>query len=63
MYNYTNYTPSNDRFSVYTSNQNEVHTLSRKLKLPIDDVIVAVQEVGFDAEEVEEYIRDRYNRC
>jgi hypothetical protein len=62
MYNYTNYVSSNDRFGHYGTDEYKLNYLSRKLKYPLEDIIRAVQEVGFDKEEVEEYIRDRYNR-
>lgn len=53
----------NDRFSIYGSHTEEVLLLSKKLDIPVDDVLAAAQEVGFDSEAVEEYVRDRYNRC
>lgn len=59
---YTASASLNDRFAIYGTNQVEVIELSHKLKLPVDDILNAVQEVGFDEEEIEEYIRDRYNR-
>lgn len=62
MFNDTTAT-GNDRFSIYGSHEEEVLELSKKLDLPVDDVIAAVQEVGFDNDAVEEYIRDRYNRA
>ena len=52
----------NDRFGIFSSNENEVRNLSRKLNYPVDDILVAVQEVGFDEEAIEEYIRDRQDR-
>ncbi len=62
MYSYQQFVSSNDRFGVYGTEEYQLHHLSRKLKLPLEDILRAVQEVGFDKEEVEEYIRDRYNR-
>jgi hypothetical protein len=53
---------NNDRFGIYSSHENEVRTLSRKLNYPLDDILAAVQEVGFDEEAIEEYIRDRKDR-
>ena len=53
---------NNDRFGIYSSHENEVRTLSRKLNYPLDDILAAVQEVGFDEEAIEEYIRDRNDR-
>ena len=63
MYNLYNYVSSTDRFGFHGTEEHKVERLSRKLSVPIEDVLRAVQEVGFDPEEVEEYIRDRYNRC
>ena len=51
-----------DRFGIFFSNESEVRNLSRKLNYPVDDILIAVQEVGFDEEAIEEYIRDRYDR-
>ncbi|MGZ5287822.1 MAG: DUF3606 domain-containing protein [Flavisolibacter sp.] len=51
-----------DRFGIFTSNESEVRNLSRKLNYSVDDILVAVQEVGFDEEAIEEYIRDRKDR-
>ena len=51
-----------DRFSIFSSHETEVRNLSRKLKYPVDDILAAIQEVGFSEEEIEEYIRDRYDR-
>lgn len=51
-----------DRFAVYAAYSEEVASLSRKLQYPVDDILTAVQEVGFNEEAVEEYIRDRHNR-
>lgn len=63
MYQYKTSTSLHDRFAIYDNKQFEVTDLSHKLKLPVDDILNAVQEVGFNEEEIEEYIRDRYNRC
>jgi hypothetical protein len=63
MTNYSRYISSNDRFGVPGTYEFEINELSRKLKLPLQDVLQAVQEVGFDRDEVREYIRDRYDRC
>lgn len=63
MYNYQSFISSTDRFGVYGTEEYQIQKLAKKLKSPVEDVIKAVQEVGFDPEEVGEYIRDRYNRC
>jgi len=63
MYNATQFLSSNDRFGIPGTMEFEVNELARKLKLPIQEVLVAVQEVGFDRDEVREYIRDRHDRC
>lgn len=62
MFNMQQFVSSNDRFGFDGSDEFRLNQLSKKLKLPLDDIFKAVQEVGFDEEEVEEYIRDRYNR-
>lgn len=62
MYNYTNFISSTDRFGVWGSEEYQIQKLSRKLKYPVEDILRAIQEVGFDQDEIEEYIRDRYNR-
>lgn len=62
MYNYNQHRSGKDRFSIYSSHEEEVIELSKKLNFPVDDVLAAVQEVGFNSDAIEEYIRDRYNR-
>ena len=52
----------NDRFSLLSNYEGEIRTLAKNLKYPIDDILVAIQEVGFDEMEIEEYIRDRQER-
>jgi hypothetical protein len=52
----------NDRFSLYLTNENEMRKLSRKLKYSLDEIMAAVLEVGFNEEEIEEYLRDRNDR-
>ena len=52
----------NDRFGIYMTHETEVRQLAKKLNYPIDEVLVAIQEVGFNEEEIEEYIRDRTDR-
>ena len=53
---------ANDRSGIYLSNENEIRELSKKLKFHVDDIVSAIQEVGFNEEEIEEYIRDRRER-
>lgn len=53
----------NDRFGIYTTHETEVRQLAKKLNYTIDDVLGAIQEVGFNEEEIEEYIRDRKDRA
>jgi hypothetical protein len=53
---------ANDRFQFNRKDEHRIERLASKLDYPIEDILRAVQEVGFDADEVEEYIRDRYNR-
>jgi hypothetical protein len=52
----------NDRFRLLSDYEGEIRTLAKKLKYPVDDILVAIQEVGFDEMEIEEYIRDREER-
>jgi hypothetical protein len=56
------YKANNDRSGLYLENENEIHQLSRKLKFSIDEILSAIQEVGFNVDEIEEYIRDRNDR-
>ena len=57
MYHY-----NTDRYGMDSSRQIEVQQLTSQLQYPVEDVLRAIQEVGYNAEDVEEYIRDRYNR-
>lgn len=59
MFNYTNLT---DRYNARGTDTETIRYLSRQLGYPLEDILRAVQEVGTDEEEIEEYIRDRYNR-
>jgi maltoporin len=52
----------NDRFLIYNQNENEVLELAKRLRYPVDAILSAVQEVGFNEDEIEEYIRDREER-
>jgi hypothetical protein len=56
------YRHSNDRFGLYSSHETEIRNLARKLNYSVDDVLSAIQEVGFNEDEIEEYIRDRSDR-
>jgi len=62
MYNMYPYATSTDRYSVQGAEEYRINDLCQQLKLPLEDILRAVQEVGFDPDEVEEYIRDRENR-
>jgi cupin superfamily acireductone dioxygenase involved in methionine salvage len=53
---------TNDRYGIYAVHEQEIRQLSRKLDYPVDDIVSAIQEVGFNEEDIEEYIRDRYDR-
>jgi hypothetical protein len=53
---------AHDRFGIYTNQQQEIRAIALKLKLPLDDILSAIQEVGFNEDEIEEYIRDRNDR-
>ena len=52
----------NDRSSIFAGNETEVRNLSEKLNYSIDEILAAIQEVGFNEDEIEEYIRDRKDR-
>ena len=51
-----------DRSRLLSEYDGEIRTLAKKLKFPVDDILIAIQEVGFDEMEIEEYIRDRHER-
>jgi sugar phosphate isomerase/epimerase len=53
MYSYNSFISKSDRYGVFGTNDHNY---------PFEDIMRAIQEVGFDKGEVEEYIRDRYNR-
>jgi hypothetical protein len=57
-----NYRNTNDRFGIYSTHENEIRAIARKMNQSIDDILSAIQEVGFDEDEIEEYIRDRNDR-
>jgi hypothetical protein len=59
---YSSYIQTSDRYSVGNNDNFKVEYLVQQLNYPLEDILRAVQEVGFDSDEVEEYIRDRYNR-
>ena len=52
----------NDRFGIFSAYEQEVSLLTKKLKYSVDEILSAIQEVGFNEEEIEEYIRDRNDR-
>jgi hypothetical protein len=56
------YNNQTDRYKFNKSEEYKLESLTSKLNYPLEDILKAVQEVGFDCDEVEEYIRDRYNR-
>lgn len=53
---------ASDRYQFNRKDEAKLNQLAERLDYPFEDIMRAVQEVGFDADEVEEYIRDRYNR-
>jgi len=57
-----NYRQSIDRVGIYSTHEREIRDIAKKLKYSIDEILSAIQEVGFDEEEIEEYIRDRNDR-
>lgn len=50
------------RIREYSSIDSEVQFLSEKFNFSVDEVLAAIQEVGFDRDEIREYIRDRRDR-
>ena len=62
MYSYNSFISRSDRYEVFGTDDYQMEDLAKKLNYPLEDIMRAVQEVGFDREEVEEYIRDRNNR-
>ena len=56
------YSNQTDRYKFNKSEEHKLEGLTSKLNYPLEDILKAVQEVGFDCDEVEEYLRDRYNR-
>ena len=62
MYNSRNFAAPSDRYDTRGADEQMLQQLTRKLNYPIEDILRAVQEVGCNCDEVEEYIRDRYNR-
>ncbi len=51
-----------DRFGILSTHESEIRDLARKMKFSVDDILSAIQEVGFNEDEIEEYIRDRHDR-
>ncbi len=62
MYNYNSFISRSDRYGVFGTDDHQIEKLTKKLNYPVEDILRAIQEVGFDINDVEEYIRDRYNR-
>lgn len=62
MYSYNSFGSRSDRYGTYGADEFKVESLAKKLNYPLEDIMRAIQEVGFDKDEIEEYIRDRYNR-
>ena len=62
MYSYNSFISRSDRYGIYDDDENKLESLGKKLNYPFEDIMRAIREVGFDEEEIEEYIRDRYNR-
>lgn len=60
--NTVNTKEKSDRFRKFAADEFAVQDLSHKLQVSVDDILSAIQEVGFNEEEIEEYLRDRYNR-
>jgi hypothetical protein len=62
MRNYNSFISRSDRYGNYSTEEYKVEMLAQKLKYPLEEILKAIQEVGFDKDEIEEYIRDRNNR-
>ena len=57
------YRQSKDRFSIFSAHEPQVREMAKKLQYGVDEILSAIQEVGFNEEEIEEYIRDRHDRA
>ncbi|MGN6164360.1 MAG: hypothetical protein ACTHOF_07460 [Flavisolibacter sp.] len=62
MRNYNSFISRSDRYGVFGTNDDKMESLAKQLRYPLEDIMRAIQEVGFDKEEIEEYIHDRHNR-
>ena len=62
MINYKSIRDGGKSFWDYTDIESTVQQLSLKMGYSIDEILGAIQEVGFDQDEINEYIQDRQNR-
>jgi hypothetical protein len=62
MYNHRNYASTFERYGLNNIDDEKVERISSRLGYPIEDVARAISEVGTQQDEIEEYLRDRYNR-
>ncbi|HEX6335188.1 MAG TPA: hypothetical protein VFZ78_13235 [Flavisolibacter sp.] len=62
MYSYSDFMAGSDRFGGIDPSEERMQYLFRNLEFPVETILKAVQEVGYEPDEVEEYIRDRMNR-
>ena len=62
MINYKNIRDNGNSIWNYSNVESEVKYLSRKMNFSVEEILNAIQEVGFDRNEIEEYIQDRRNR-
>ena len=62
MHNYNSFISRSDRYRVFGTDDDKIESLAKQLRYPLEDIMRAIQEVGFDKDDIEEYIRDRHNR-
>lgn len=61
MFLYNHYMKT-DRYDTHGATEAALEELANTLQYSMEDILRAVQEVGYDRDDVEEYIRDRENR-
>ncbi len=62
MINYRSIRDGGKSFWDHSNIESIVQNLSSKMGYSIDEILGAIQEVGFDREDISEYIEDRQNR-
>ncbi len=62
MINYKSIRDGGKSFWDHSDIESIVQSLSTKMGYSIDEILGAIQEVGFNRDEISEYIEDRQNR-